>query len=1081
MDKKSVSLRQLVIGILILAAIFPFATALRSSQATGNGPMEIEEGDELILRQQYWKERRGELTEADVVAAREYAKGMPKQALPPPVRTAGNSAILPSVPNPPSGTWSLVGPNPISNGVNYSGRIPAIAVDKTTSGASTVIYLGGANGGVWKSTNNGTSWTPLGDTQSSLAIGAIAIDPNNNQVIYAGTGEPNQSQDSYYGVGVLKSTNGGTTWTLYGNALFGTRTNSISRIVVNPLNSNQLFASSSLGLTTSTDAGVTWTKMTAGLPNSGNFVADDVVIDASSSPIKIYTIGRSGFGGTGYGVYKSSDGGASFAQQTTGLPAAASNFNYRSRMAIAPSNPNVLYLVTVNSSYKLYSSGTYNGGYWTTDGGATWNSMAAMTADPADGGFGGQGWYDLNVAVDPLNDSLIYVAGVDVHSATNARGTSATGGWRNITNVYSSPNSGIHPDQHALAFGACAASPCRLYVGNDGGIFYTDNGNAAAASVTYTNLNNALAIAEFVGGDIGPNFGTTPLALGGTQDNGTMRYNGAAVWPVVRGGDGGFARINYSNPSVMYGEQYSLSIARSTNGGTSWSSITSGITGTPLFYAPFNIDRTDSNHLVYGTDRVNETLNGTSPWYQGSAQLEGGTQISALAIAPSNGAVIYAGLTNGHIYKTTAGKSGSSAAYTQVSTGIGSNQWVNDFFIDPADPNTVYVVTGRFYRASGTGFIYKTTNGGTSWSSISSNLPNLPVNSIAAYTSTVGRVLVVGNDAGVFFSTNDGSTWSALNNGLPLSAVNQVVIDPALTTILAFTHGRSVWKLALTTGVVPTATNTATNTPVPPRPDTIGVYNAGTFYLRNTNNAGAANITASFGGDPSDLPVAGDWNGDGVDTIGVYRGSTGVYFLSDSNTSPAVNYSLVFGNPGDTPFAGKWTADMTHDGVGVYRNSNGILYQKKQLTTGFSDYFAIYGNPGDQGVGGDWDGNGFDSVGIYRSSNLTWFLSNNSTPSGITFSDINFVWDIGTAKAVVGDWDGNLTTTVGFFNTSGVFDLHSTNAAAGSDNVFAFGPSTGYPIAGKWIAGPLPPLTGVIGNPGNQNGSSNTGDNSSGD
>jgi hypothetical protein len=241
-----------------------------------------------------------------------------------------------------------------------------------------------------------------------------------------------------------------------------------------------------------------------------------------------------------------------------------------------------------------------------------------------------------------------------------------------------------------------------------------------------------------------------------------------------------------------------------------------------------------------------------------------------------------------------------------------------------------------------------------------------------------------------------------------------------------------------------------------PRIDTIGVYKSGVFYLRNTNNTGGADITAFFGGDASDLPVAGDWNGDGVDTVGVYRGSTGVYFLSDSNTTPSVSYTLVFGNPGDTPFAGKWTADMTHDGVGVYRNSNGILYQKKDLTTGFSDYFAVFGNPGDQGFGGDFDGDGFDSIGVYRSSNQTWYMTNNSTPSGITFSDINFTWAISTHRPVIGDWNGDTISTVGYLTSGGVFDLHSANAAAGSDNAFAFGPTSGYPIAGKWVAASIP-------------------------
>ncbi len=249
-----------------------------------------------------------------------------------------------------------------------------------------------------------------------------------------------------------------------------------------------------------------------------------------------------------------------------------------------------------------------------------------------------------------------------------------------------------------------------------------------------------------------------------------------------------------------------------------------------------------------------------------------------------------------------------------------------------------------------------------------------------------------------------------------------------------------------------TPTATATNTPLPPRADTVGAYKDGVFYLRNTNTAGVADITAYFGGDTSDLPVAGDWNGDGVDTIGVYRNSTGFFFLSDSNTSPAVTYSPLFGNPGDTPFAGRWAGTMVGDGIGVYRNSNGILYQRKLLTGGFDDYFAIFGNPGDVGFAGDWDADHLDSVGIYRSSNGTWYLSNNSTPSGITFSDIDFASAINSGdRPVVGDWDADGDTTCGVMSAGGFWSLFANNSIGGTPpTTFAFGPGNSIPIAGKW-------------------------------
>jgi hypothetical protein len=309
--------------------------------------------------------------------------------------------------------------------------------------------------------------------------------------------------------------------------------------------------------------------------------------------------------------------------------------------------------------------------------------------------------------------------------------------------------------------------------------------------------------------------------------------------------------------------------------------------------------------------------------------------------------------------------------------------------------------------------------------------------------------------------------YNQLLVGIILATGNEVYFNGTIQFSLSDTQG----TILFTRDTQPLPTPTPTGTPLPPRPDTIGVYKNGVFSLRNSNSTGGADITAAFGGDPSDLPVVGDWNGNGVDTIGVYRSSTGFFYLSDSNTAPTLTYNVLFGNPGDSPFAGRWTPDMTGDGIGVYRNSNGILYQKKTLTNGFDDFFAVFGNPGDQGVAGDWNADGFDSIGIYRPSLGRWFLSNNSTPGGITFSDLDFDWTIGTNSAVVGDWDGDNDTTVGYHTNTGVFVLHPNNATAGTDTTFAFGPAGGKPIAGKWSAPNRPPMSVVIqqNNPGGSN------------
>ncbi len=237
--------------------------------------------------------------------------------------------------------------------------------------------------------------------------------------------------------------------------------------------------------------------------------------------------------------------------------------------------------------------------------------------------------------------------------------------------------------------------------------------------------------------------------------------------------------------------------------------------------------------------------------------------------------------------------------------------------------------------------------------------------------------------------------------------------------------------------------------PTPPPPDTIGVYYNGVFYLRNSNSAGPADISAVFGS-AAMLPVIGDWNGDGLDSIGVYDSSIGVFFLSNSNTTPAVNYNFVLGNPGDTPIAGKWDNTMSADGAGVFRPSNGLIYVKRNLVTGFADYTMVLGNPGDAAVAGDWDGNGFASIGVYRPSNVTFYLSNTVT-NGIVFGDFSFVFGTATSKPVAGDWTGVGAAHVGVF-LNGAFYLRNTFTTGPADIAFYFGPPGAYPVAGRWIA-----------------------------
>lgn len=267
----------------------------------------------------------------------------------------------------------------------------------------------------------------------------------------------------------------------------------------------------------------------------------------------------------------------------------------------------------------------------------------------------------------------------------------------------------------------------------------------------------------------------------------------------------------------------------------------------------------------------------------------------------------------------------------------------------------------------------------------------------------------------------------------------------------------------------PTRTNTSTPVPIT---DHIGVYRPSnqTFYLRNSNTTGAPDITVQYGylcgSIVCNYPVVGDWNGDGVDSIGIYDQLQGTFLLRDTNIPGIPNYSFVLGNPGDQPMAGRWTSDMTHDGVGVFRASNGILYLKKELVTGFSDFFAVMGNPSDLGVSGDWNDDGMVSVGVYRPGVSRFYVTNNNQPSGITFSDLDFPYGDGSQdKAFVGDWTGDGAAKVGVFRNGLVMFRNSLSGGA-PDLTISFGGPGDIPIAGKWATGMQPPPGSMVIAPG---------------
>jgi PKD repeat protein len=676
------------------------------------------------------------------------------------------------IPKSTNGTWTIVGPTgkPTNGG---AGRVNFVRFDPTNS---NTIWIGTPDGGLWKSTNGGTSWTTNTDQLTIIGCSDVAIDPTNTSVMYLATGD-NDGSDTYSS-GVLKSTDGGATWNTTGLNWTASQGRTIGKLLIHPTNPQILMAFTSAGIFRTTNGGTSWTNPT------GTFACSDGEFKPGD-PTTVYACGTF--------FKRSTDGGVTWTAVTTGLTGIG-----RLAMAVTEADPAYVYLLAARAS-----DNGFLGLVRSTNSGAAFTTRMASTASNNILGWdngadsGGQGWYDLAIAVSPTNAETVLTGGINIWKSTNG-GTNFT-----KTSVWTASNSTyVHADIHDLAF--LPGNGTTIFTGCDGGVFKTTNTGTA-----WSDLSSNLQIAQQY--RISISTSNANLVLAGHQDNGSNLTTNGTTWAQKVGGDGMDCYVDRTTNTNMVASLYYGDYYRSTNGGTSFSDITDPTAdGSEEWVSAIHQDPTTSA-IAYagGRPRLYKCNNiwGSVSW-TALGTPSGSGNITEFAIAPSNNQVIYT-LKSGTnaVAKSTNG----GTSFTAVSTGLPTNAIPTWIAISNTDPNVAFVTYSGYVA---TAKIYKTTNGGTSWTNLSTGLPNVPVNCVVYHNgNSAGDGIYIGTDVGVYYRDNSMTTWVDFSAGLPNCSVTDLEIYYATGRLKAGTFGRGTWESDLYSNVptLPVASFTANN------------------------------------------------------------------------------------------------------------------------------------------------------------------------------------------------------------------------------------------------------------------------------
>ncbi len=645
--------------------------------------------------------------------------------------------------------WVNLGP------YNHGGRARVIRFHPTNP---TIMFAGSVGGGLFKSTNAGVSWFSLTEALPNVAIGSFEIDPSDPQIMYLGTGEGYFNGDGIGGIGLLKSTDGGSSWSETGLNYDYAEGKAILRISIDPQDGQIVLASTNDGLYRSVNGGQTFTMMRSG--NINELKRDP------QHPDTLLCGGGNPWGANTNGIWRSVDNGVTWTRMTEGLPQVAQIG--RIVLDFYRGNPQIVYAgicgtFNENGSQML-------GVYRSVDNGQTWTQMS----QDGENHYASQGWYDMAIAVKPNQSSVVISSGLDTYKSNNSGLFWTQKSWWFYS--FGDPNF-VHADHHEIVFHP--TNPDELWEVTDGGIFRSQD-----AGENWTEMNSDFVTYQYYA--MGNATLDTALAYCGAQDNGTTKWDGNPDWNEVFGGDGGYCVVDYANDDVVYAEWQNGHRARSDNGGLSFSDINPGIEGDGAWVCPMVLDPFDHN-TIYTT-----TSNSTPRVWMSPTRGSGNWSVVGNPVGGNNQCLDASSLVPGRLYlasESNVFRYDAGGDWTNI-TGNLPGQWVTHVVPDRFNPDGVYVTLSGFNGAH----VYKSTQAGGQWTNITGNLPDVPTNDIVV-DLTEPSTLYVGTDIGVFRTVDGGTNWAVFGEVMPAVRVDDMEMQVATGKLRAATHGRGLWEI----------------------------------------------------------------------------------------------------------------------------------------------------------------------------------------------------------------------------------------------------------------------------------------------